>query len=214
MTATTSKRVSKAENHQVPELTRRTVDRFAKLVVERVETLAHGTDRFKIIALAEQAVREARATIALDVDPGMDRLPVERLKAGEVIAQKLVDLSPASLYRGVDSKRFYCTTPNGRSIGREFPAWQFVYPVPEMLEAVLRRLDSLSSGEVHAFWVTACDELNELAPAEALAGKPFTTRAGMHPSQEAMLAQPAAVRLRQVLHVAGLRTKGMAEIIG
>ena len=196
------------------DATLQTVDRFAKLVVERVQILARGDERKEMIALAERAVREARETISQDPAPQIDQLPIERLKGTDVMAQKLVNLSTASLYRAVENKRFYYTTPNGRSIGREFPAWQFVQPATEMLQPVLVRLGELSSSEVHAFWVTACDELNELSPAEVLAGKPFATRGPLHPSQQSILAQAASARLRRVLDVAALQTKGLAEIIG
>ncbi len=192
----------------------RTVEQFSQLVVERMQSLAEGNDRETMIALTERALREAQASFLSDVKQSERLLPVSRLKASDVISQGLVNLSQATLYRGVENKRFYCTTPKGRSIGREFPAWQFYEPVPELLEPVLTILAELPSSEIHAFWVTANDELNELSPAEVLAGKPFETRNEVHASQQQILAQPTNSRLRKVQQVAALHTRGMAEIIG
>ena len=191
----------------------RVVERFAQLVAERVESLAQGDDRARFVALAKRALNEARASLATAAPPSSQSLPVSRLKASDVVAQKLVDLSQATLYRAAENGRFYCTTPKGRSIGREFPAWQFVAPVPELIEAVLTQLADQPSSEIHAFWVTAIDELNELSPAEVLAGKPFETRDEVHQSQQHILSLPTGMRLRKVQAVAALHSRGMADII-
>jgi predicted DNA-binding transcriptional regulator AlpA len=191
----------------------RAVDQFSRLVTQRIEALAPVGDRSRFVALTEQALREAHALLdnAPSGVPGM--LPVSRLKASDVISQGLVDLSQATLYRAVEAGRFYCTTPKGRSIGKEFPAWQFVEPVPELIEPILTHLVEHPSSEIHAFWVTAVDELNELSPAEVLAGKPFETRTDLHPSQQTMLALPVNVRVRKVEAVARY-PRSMADIVG
>ncbi|MBA5690666.1 hypothetical protein [Rugamonas apoptosis] len=196
------------------EINQRFVDHFAQLVTERVELLAEGPDRQRIVALAKRALREARATLSEERQVVLDQLPVSRLKASDVIEQGWVNLSQASLYRAAESGRFYCTTPKGRSIGKEFPLWQFVEPVPEMIAPVLSQLADQPSSEIHAFWVCAADELNDLSPAEVMAGKPFETRGTLHASQQALLDLPAATRVRRVQVVASHHNKGMTDIVG
>ena len=137
------------------------------------------------------AVREART------------LPVADLKPDEVIRRKLVKMSQSNLYRAADDGRFYSITPNGRRNGRLFPAWQFVDPVPTVLPEVLQLLRQHAALERHAFLVSAIDDLNELSPAEVLAGIPFETRSGIEDAQWRLLSSPATVRLsevKQVLH--------------
>ncbi|GAB7535755.1 hypothetical protein [Burkholderia sp. 3C] len=126
-------------------------------------------------------------------------LPVTNLKPSEVVEQKLVPLSIASLYRSVDGVRFYCVRPRGQTNGRVFPAWQFVGAVPTLLPTVLEALQGALETEVHAFFVTVCDELNELAPAELLAGKLFEGRGEPHASQRRLLQLPAIERQRRVI---------------
>lgn len=214
MTHTAKHDISRAWKPASSDAPDGTVERFSQLVAERVRSLSHGNE--KIIVLAERALREARAALSGEVTWTDSALPVSMLKASELIAQGLADLSQATMYRGVESKRFYCTTPKGRSrsIGKGFPTWQFVEPVPELLETILNYLAELPSSDIHSFWVTASDELNELSPAELLAGKPFETRHHVHPSQRLLLAQPTNIRLRNVRHVAALHITGMAEIMG
>jgi hypothetical protein len=191
----------------------RAVDQFAQLVTKRVEALAPVAERSRFVALTEQALREAHALLdnGPPVTPG--KLPVSRLKASDVISQGWVDLSPATLYRAAETGRFYCITPKGRSIGKEFPVWQFVEPVPELIAPILTHLAKRPSTQIHAFWVTAVDELNELSPAEVLAGMPFETRTDLHQSQHAMLALPPDVRARKVEAMATY-PGSMADIVG
>ncbi|VWD54270.1 hypothetical protein BLA18110_07934 [Burkholderia lata] len=128
-----------------------------------------------------------------------DALPVANLKPSEVVGQKLVALSIASLYRSVEAGRFYCVRPRGQTNGRAFPAWQFVESVPELLPKVLDQFQGALETEVHAFFVTARDELNELAPAELLAGKLFEGRGAPHASQRRLLNLPTVERQRRVI---------------
>jgi hypothetical protein len=196
------------------EASTRAVEQFAQLVAERVEALAPGPDRSRFVKLARQAVREARASLndALPASPG--KLPMSRLKASDVISQGWADLSQATLYRAAEAGRFYCTTPKGRTIGREFPAWQFVEPVPELIAPILALLAEQPSSEIHAFWVTASDELNELSPAEVLAGKPFGTRTDVHHSQQAIMDLPSSLRVPKVQAVATNYLRSMADVMG
>lgn len=128
-----------------------------------------------------------------------DALPVANLKPSEVVEQKLVTLSIASLYRSVEAGRFYCVRPRGQMNGRVFPAWQFVGAVPELLPKVLDQFRGALETEIHAFFVTARDELNELAPAELLAGKLFEGRGAPHASQRRLLSLPTVERQRRVI---------------
>ncbi len=121
------------------------------------------------------------------------------LKPSEVIAQGLVAMSQATLYRAVEDARFYCVTPRGKAIGRVLPAWQFAPPVPELLHAVLRQMKDLPSSEIHAFWVTPVDAFDDLTPAELLAGWAYETRAALTAAQRAQLAQAAIERQGRVI---------------
>jgi hypothetical protein len=180
-------------------------------VAESFASDIEGTLRVKVPELADSSIRdllrhvleERFATILAsgDADESKARssLPVVNLKPSEVIEQRKVRMSLASLYRYVEANKFYCVVPSGQSNGREFPAWQFAGPVPELLPPVLLALRGALRTEVHAFLVTAQDALNELAPAELLAGAPFETRASLHPSQQRLLQLPANERLRKVL---------------
>lgn len=200
---------------------RTVLDRFSQLVMERAVALAQGPDRPRVLDLVKRAVAEVQQTWAgkeeaLEVHaaPAPGVLPVSRLKVSEVVGKGWVALSQASFYRAVESKRFYCVTPPGRAIGKQFPAWQFVPPVPEMIAPVLELLDNLPGSEIHAFWVVEADELNALSPAEVLAGLPFSTRQAIHPSQSAILHAPAQERARRVAGLAESKLRSVADFIG
>ncbi|MED5613002.1 hypothetical protein [Janthinobacterium sp. P210005] len=192
----------------------RAVEQFSQLVGAQLDILAHGPERERLIDLATRALNAARASLVATPPSILLQLPASKLKVSEVIDQGWVKLSQASLYRAVESLRFYCVTPKGRSIGKEFPAWQFVQPVPELIAPVLAILAGQPSSEIHAFWISSADELNELSPAEMLAGKSFETRPAVHPSQQALLDLPASERLRKVMASAKWQHRGMADIIG
>jgi hypothetical protein len=64
-------------------------------------------------------------------------------------------------------------------------------PVPDLLPPVLSALRGALRTELHAFLVTAQDALDELAPAEVLAGAPFETRASVYPIQQRLMQLPA-----------------------
>ncbi|MDL2354759.1 MAG: hypothetical protein QFF03_05845 [Pseudomonadota bacterium] len=196
---------------------RRLVERFNAAVSARLAASVPRAARGALAAIANEALADSIA--ALDVagtgagaDAGRS-LPVARLSAAEVLAEGRTAMSQATLYRAADSGRCYSVTPGGRSIGKEFPAWQFVEPVPELIPAVLTCLAGQPGSEVHAFWVSAADALNELAPAELLAGCGFETRATLHPSQQALLALPSAARLKKVLEFAQQQAGGGADVI-
>ncbi|WP_084069481.1 hypothetical protein [Paraburkholderia heleia] len=180
------------------------------------EKIAPGLVDEQLHHLVRKALEE-RLTTMLVIEAGTPKaaapvsLPVGNLKPSDVKGQGLVQLSLASLYRCVDTNRFYCVKPPGQSNGRVFPEWQFVQPVPELLPAVLSELRGAVTTEIHAFLVTARDELNELAPAELLAGKPFAGRGELHSSQLRLLQLPAAERQRRVLAAVERQREGVAH---
>ena len=191
---------------------RRVVERFSAEVTDRLGSSVPSAERSRLAAIATKALS---ATIdALDA-PGADRrvLSVARLRAAELIAQRITTMSQATLYRAADSGRCYSVTAGGRSIGKEFPVWQFVAPVPELIPAVLALLAQLPGSEVHAFWVSSADQLNELSPAELLAGAPFETRGALHPSQQALLDLPSSARQKKVISLAQQQSNGPGEVI-
>ncbi len=193
---------------------RRLVERFSVEVAERLGAGVPGAERTRLAAIATQALSD---TIhALDASPaGHARsLPVTRLRAAEIIAGGKTAMSQATLYRAADSGRCYSVMPGSRTIGKEFPAWQFVEPVPELIAPVLSCLARQPGSEVHAFWVTSADELNELAPAELLAGMPFETRGVLHASQQELLGLPSDARQQKVLAFAQQQSTGKADVIG
>lgn len=192
---------------------RRLVERFSVEVTQRIGTALPGAQRGRLAAIATAALSDTLD--ALDAAPGggARTLPVARLRAAEVIAGGNTGMSQATLYRAAESGRCYTVTPGGRSIGKEFPAWQFVDPVPELIAPVLACLARQPGSEVHAFWITAADQLNELAPAELLAGCPFETRGTLHSSQHAMLALPGASRQQKVIAFAQQQLAGAADVI-
>ena len=140
------------------------------------------------------------------------RLPAADLNPNEVIKRKLVEMSRSNLYRAADDGRFYSITPKGRSNGRLFPEWQFVEPVPSVLPEVLFILKQHSERERHAFLVSMMDELNELSPAEVLAGMPFESRSVVEDAQLRLLKLPTAIRLAEVKQV--LSQAVDSEVVG
>ncbi|MES3020612.1 MAG: hypothetical protein V4857_03400 [Pseudomonadota bacterium] len=188
------------------------VERFTIEVHDRLGATLPRKEQAQVVAIARQALSQTIGS--LNNGPRAGTLPVERLKPSEVISQGKVNMSQATLYRAADQGRFYCTTPGGRNIGKEFPAWQFVDPVPELIAAVLAQLADRAASEVHAFWVTAADELNELCPAELLAGMPFATRSTLHPSQQALLRLGARARQSRLIEFAATQSSSKEDVIG
>lgn len=158
-------------------------------------SLAPALRRFRELLQQDLSSAEARHEPTLLTH---QTLPVSLLTANEVVEQGMVKMSVAELDRATKNNRFYSVALVG---GRAFPAWQFIDPVPEMLADVIKALREYSA-EIHAFAVTAQDGLNELAPAEVLAGIPFDGRAALEPSQMRILKLPAATRKDRVLVLA------------
>ena len=95
--------------------------------------------------------------------------------------------------------------------GHPVESEQAVPVVTELMPDVLAALRGAARTEIHAFLVTAQDPLNELAPAELLAGIPFTTRIELHASQSRLLRLPAAERQRRVLRLIESNKRSMDE---
>ncbi|MPV69142.1 hypothetical protein [Burkholderia sp. BE17] len=137
-------------------------------------------------------------------------LPVDMLSPAEVVArQKLSALT--TLYRYDKDGKVYCVMPRAKKNGRMFPAWQFVDPVPSLLPQVIAELRGVMQFELHAFFVTEQDELNELSPAEVLAGLPFESRHDVPPEQARMLSLPVTERLKRVLDLAREAGQSMSD---
>jgi hypothetical protein len=192
---------------------RRLVERFSAEVSERLEGSVPPAQRIRLAAIASQALTDTIASLDTPAAGAGRSLPVARLKAADVIAAGSTGMSQATLYRAADSGRCYSVTPGGRRIGKEFPAWQFIEPVPELIAPVLACLAEQPGSEVHAFWVSAADELNELAPAELLAGCPFETRGALHPSQQSLLGLPSGTRQKKVIEFAQQQSSAKADVI-
>ncbi|CAG2158865.1 hypothetical protein LMG26411_06258 [Cupriavidus numazuensis] len=175
------------------------VEKLVHDIDEQLEQTIDAGERARVMAIVRQCLTatlgrpESRAA---DVE---NRLAVSYLKPSEVIAQGLVAMSQATLYRAVEDARFYCVTPRGKAIGRAFPAWQFAPPVPELLAPVLRQMTDLPSSEIHAFWVTPVDAFDDLTPAEVLAGRAFESRVALSAAQRGHLAQAANERQGRVI---------------
>jgi hypothetical protein len=197
------------------------LDQFSQLVEKKAQALAQGPDRVRVLSVVKRALSEAQEALANKGNATEVRaaqmpnaLPVIKLKASEVVGQGWVQLSQASFYRTVENKRFYYVTPPGRAIGKEFPAWQFVPPVPELIPPVLELLDDMPGSEIHAFWVSEADELNAMSPAEVLAGMPFSTRQALRSSQWTILRAPTQERARRVAELAEFKLGSVADFIG
>jgi hypothetical protein len=194
---------------------RRLVERFSAAVELRLESSVPADQRTHLAAIASAALADSIASLEnppAALDHGRT-LPVARLKAAEVIAQARTGMSQATLYRAAESGRCYSVTPGGLTIGKLFPAWQFVEPVPELIAPVLACLAARPGSEVHAFWVTAADALNDLCPAELLAGLPFETRGALHPSQQVLLGLPSGTRQKSLVGFAQQQSSSSADVI-
>lgn len=126
-------------------------------------------------------------------------LPVGRLTPAEVIAR--FGISKSTLYRE-DHAGMYSVIPLGKKNGRAFPEWQFTGNVLSYLPDLLEILSRKSRFEVHAFFVTEQDALDDLSPAEVLAGLPFEPRGELSPAQAELLALPVTERIDMTRRVA------------
>jgi hypothetical protein len=197
------------------------IENLLKLITVRADELVKGPDRNRVLSLMKRVVDEVHESLATGrgstevfATKNFVDLPIKKLKVSEIIEQGWVEVPKSSFYRVVDQKRFYGVTRSGGKIGKEFPAWQFVSPVPDLIEPILKMFDGVPDSEIHAFWVSEADELNSLSPAEVLAGLPFATRKTTFSSQTNILNAPVAQRASMVSEFAKLKLRNVADLIG
>lgn len=128
-------------------------------------------------------------------------LPLGNAKPQDVIDQGILPMSLATLYRALEDSRFFAVIPSGAKNGRVLPLWQFVEPVPELLPRILHELRTAATMEINSFLVSECEELNDLSPAEVIAGKFFENRTSWYASQEKLLGPPGYARQELVLRI-------------
>ncbi len=169
------------------------------------ETLAHRGKKPDVASLLKLVEKQLAVHLQLQRSSSGGKpvakrhtLPIDYLKPAEVVARAHVAMSQATLYRAVADHRFYSVAPKGLSNGRVFPAWQFVDPVPDLLAPVLRKLAPSPPRTMHTFLVSEAEALNDLSPAEVLAGLPMESRGKLHTSQHRLLALPSIERQRLV----------------
>jgi hypothetical protein len=185
---------------------------LVKELSAELPTFGKKVDRHAALAIFERRleawlVRDENATLN---DKNPTALPVTILSPTEVVAtQKLGALT--TLYRYDKEGKLYCVMPKAKKNGRVFPAWQFVDPVPNLLPVVIAALRGVMQFEIHAFFVTQQDHLNELSPAEVLAGLPFESRREVPAEQVRILSLPATERLKRVLDLAREAGRGMVD---
>jgi hypothetical protein len=162
----------------------------------------------KMADLASEAARHEIASrlaawLIRDTGRGGDTrpscLPVARWSPEEVIEH--TGMSKSTLYRG-DHAQFYSVVPPGRKNGRAYPAWQFAADVPSHLPHLLEILRSNSRMQVNTFFMSEQESLDELTPAEVLAGMAFEDRPTVTPEQARMLSLPARARLDRLCALA------------
>jgi hypothetical protein len=136
------------------------------------------------------------------------KLPITLLSAAQVFAR--TGIPEATLTCGVQ-KDLYSVTHPGFENDRAYPAWQFVEPVRSAMPHVLDTLSRQAGVEIHAFFVTEQEELNDLSPAELLTGMQFEPRTHPAPAQTRLLALPSDERLQMVLGVARLAMAHVKE---
>ncbi|MDR5763442.1 hypothetical protein [Caballeronia sp. LZ035] len=141
--------------------------------------------------LAEWLIRETDR--AVDARPSC--LPAARWSPEEVLER--TGMSKSTLYRG-DHAQFYSVVPPGKKNGRAYPAWQFIADVPSHLPHLLEILRSNSRMQVNTFFLSEQESLDDLSPAEVLAGMPFEDRQIVASAQQRMLALPVRARVNKV----------------
>jgi hypothetical protein len=186
------------------------LDRVAQNLLQGVSeglrtSLAKSDKKLFASEAAREAVAASLAKMLLDdgaAGPqGTKSLPVSRWSPEEVL--KRTGMSKSTLYRG-DHTKFYSVIPPAMQNGRAYPAWQFVGDVPSQLPRVLEVLNRKSRIQVNSFFLSEQDALNELSPAEVLAGLPFEDRGAIAPEQSRMLSLPEKVRQDKVIALATL----------
>lgn len=109
-------------------------------------------------------------------------------------------LPERAIAEGFDKMNYAITPTEGEA---RYPAWQFVEPAPKLIPDVIKvfLLKPEFQPDMHRFFVTSEDQLNELSPAEVITGKVFPDRE-IHPAQQRILDMHEDERLSRVLDAA------------
>lgn len=179
-------------------------DRFVETAIAELAKSADLRAHQHILPSVITALKNAYVSAAKR-SPCVFALPIAKLAAAEVVSKGWIHTTVSELNDWADNGRFYRIASYGDLSGeRFFPVWQFVGPTPNLIGKILSSLTERSSAEVHAFWICASDELNELAPAELLAGIAFETREYIEQSQYRYLQLSVTDRLQKVINLARL----------
>lgn len=128
-----------------------------------------------------------------------DTLSAEDLTPTELQERGIIQMSSEQLYQACLSRRFYFILAQSKN-EPFYPAWQFTEPAPDLLPQILALLHQRNETRLQAWLIIAEDRLNELAPAEVLAGKQFRGRS-LGSAQERILSLCNAERLELVKNV-------------
>src|SRR5450830_579681 len=151
-------------------------DRFVETVIAELSKSADLQGHRHTLPSIIAALKIAYVSAAKR-SPCIFALPIAKLTAAEVVSKGWIRTTVFALNDLAANGRFYHIASYENLSGENlFPVWQFVGPTPNLIGKILPCLAGRSSTEIHAFWVCARDELNELAPAELIAGIPFETR--------------------------------------
>lgn len=146
---------------------------------------------------------ELKALLIRDNESNQDKtLSGAKLSRDEVVAR--TGMSKTTLYRA-DHVKFYSVIPEGMQRRGAFPAWQFQGDVPTHLPRVLEVLSRKSKIQVNTFFMTEQESLNDLTPAEVLAGMPFEGRRQLPPEQASVLSLPEEKWLYKVTALAMMK---------
>lgn len=178
-------------------------DRFVESVIGHLVGTTSQRVPQDILPLVTEAMEAAYVASARRSE-ALFALPIAKLSAAEVVARGWISVTIAELNSAVTAARYYQIPSRGETIEGLFPVWQFVGPTPRLIEKVLPYLAGQLPQEIHAFWVSAYDELNELTPSEVLAGMPYETRGAIEECQLKYLMQSHDERVQRVLDLVKL----------
>ncbi|WP_144424115.1 hypothetical protein [Herbaspirillum hiltneri] len=128
-------------------------------------------------------------------------LPVSRWAVSELILRMQNQGSNADVLGALEAHCLYGIQKHGADVISDFPVWQFIWPVPYLIRKILPYFSEKPGAEIHVFWTVACDELNELSPAEVLAGMPYETREFVDECQRRYMVQTSQERIKRLLSV-------------
>ncbi|RFB70844.1 MULTISPECIES: hypothetical protein [unclassified Herbaspirillum] len=128
-------------------------------------------------------------------------LPVSRWAVSELILRMQNHGSNAEVLGALEAHCLYGIQKRGANAISDFPAWQFIWPAPYLIKKILPHLSEKPGSEIHIFWTVQRDELNELSPAEVLAGMPYETREFVAECQRKYMVQTSQERIKRLLSV-------------